>query len=220
VSAALLVIAKAPAPGRSKTRLCPPCTPEEAALLAAAALMDTLEAGTESATFGRRVLVLDGTAGFRLPAGWEVLPQRGAGLDERLGNAFVDAVVEAGEAALLVGMDTPQLTPALLDASAETLLAPGVGAVLGPAIDGGYWAIGLREPDAAVFQGVPMSTTETLTEQRRRLHGLGIAPRELPTLRDVDTFEDAVEVASSAPGSRFARALAHVTQPLASGIPS
>lgn len=204
MNVALLILTKTPEPGRSKTRLCPPCTAEEAAILAEAALLDTLDAGERAAGLGRRVLALDGDVGPRIPRGWEIVPQRGNGQAERIANAFEDV----GGPAFLVGMDTPQLTGALLTRSAERLLDTGVGAVLGPACDGGYWAIGLREPDRRVFEGVPMSTAWTLASQRRRLQGLGIAYRELPELRDVDTFDDALEVAALAPGTRFAGALA------------
>jgi rSAM/selenodomain-associated transferase 1 len=204
VNVALLVLSKTPEPGRSKTRLCPPCTAEKAAILAKAALLDTLDAGERAAGLGRRVLALDGEVGPWVPGGWEVIPQRGNGQAERMANAFEDV----GGSALLVGMDTPQLTGALLTRSAERLLDTGIGAVLGPACDGGYWAIGLREPDHRVFEGVPMSTAWTVASQRGRLQGLGIAYRELPELRDVDTFDDALEVAALAPWTRFAGALA------------
>jgi glycosyltransferase A (GT-A) superfamily protein (DUF2064 family) len=200
MSVALLVIAKAPSPGRSKTRL---CSPREAALLAEAALLDTLDAVDRAPVPGRRVLVLDGELGPWLPHGWDVVGQRGRDLAERIANAFA----EVGAPALLVAMDTPQLTPALVASAARVLLEPGVGAVLGPASDGGYWAVGLREPDAAAFRGVPMSSPHTLSAQRRRLDELGTTWRELPELRDVDTFDDAVKVASLVPRSRFARAL-------------
>jgi rSAM/selenodomain-associated transferase 1 len=199
MSAAIAVIAKAPAPGRSKTRLCPPCTPEQAAALAEAALADTLQA-VAATSAARRVLVLDGAPGSWLPDGFEVIPQRGDGLGERLDNAFADI---AGPA-LVVGMDTPQLTSALL---ARALLALEHGAVIGGAPDGGYWAIGLRSPAPGAFARVPMSTPETGRVQRARLHALGIAFAELPVLRDVDTFADAVAVARRAPGTRFARAV-------------
>jgi rSAM/selenodomain-associated transferase 1 len=203
VSVALLVIAKAPEPGRSKTRLCPPCTPEQAARLAEASLLDTLESVGSARTGGRRVLVLDGPPGPWIPPGWTVLPQRGGGLDERIANAFADGTGPA----LLVGMDTPQLTAALVEASASALLDP-VDAVLGPASDGGYWAIGLRRPDPRAVLGIPMSTSRTYAAQARRLHRLGLSYRRLPELRDVDTFADALEVAALAPTSRFATTLA------------
>ena len=201
MSAALLVIAKEPVPGRVKTRLCPPCTFAEAAALAAAALADTLAAADAAARGGRRVLVLDGRPGPWLPAGWEVAPQRGDGLAERLASAFEDA----GAPALLVGMDTPQVTPgALADGLAALERAP---AVFGPAPDGGYWAIGLRRPDPAVFAGIPMSAAHTGAAQRARLAALGLRTVELPPLRDVDDIAAARAVAAAAPESRFAAAL-------------
>ena len=158
MSVSLIVLAKAPAPGRSKTRLCPPCTPNEAARLAEAALRDTLEV-VAATPVARCLLALDGEPESFVPAGFEVVPQRGDGLDERLAAAFADA----GGPAVLVGMDTPQVTPALLTSAVRLLEAGPAGAVLGPAVDGGYWAIGLRRPEPAVFLGVPMSTPPVST---------------------------------------------------------
>jgi rSAM/selenodomain-associated transferase 1 len=206
----VIVLAKAPVPGRVKTRLCPPCTPEQAARVAAAALADTLEA--VAALDGRRpVLALDTGADatpIRL-AGLDrftVIPQRGRGLDERLAAAFADV---AGPA-LLVGMDTPQVTPALLARSVARLVEPGIDAVLGSAVDGGYWAVGLRAPTDAAFLGVPMSTACTGVAQRDRLAALGLRVAMLPVLRDVDTAADARAVAAAVPGSRFARTVDEV----------
>ena len=113
---ALVVIAKAPVAGRSKTRLTPPCTPDEAALLARAALQDTLDA-VAATPAARRVCVLEGEPGDWLPEGFEVIAQRGDGLDERLAHAFADV----GEPAVLIGMDTPQVTPELLALACERL---------------------------------------------------------------------------------------------------
>jgi rSAM/selenodomain-associated transferase 1 len=204
----LLVIAKEPRPGLSKTRLSPPCSPEEAAGLAEAALRDTLES-VAAVPAARRVLVLEGRPGPWLPAGYEVVPQRAGGLDERLAGAFAAATGPA----FLVGMDTPQVTPALIEASASALAGPEVDAVLGRAEDGGYWAIGLVRPDERAFRGVPMSVETTGEAQRARLDELGLRTEELPVLRDVDFFEDARAVASEAPDSRFARAVGAVGVP-------
>ena len=198
----VIVLAKAPLPGRVKTRLCPPCDPVQAAELAEAALVDTLRA-VAATPCERRVLVLDGAAGPWLPAGFEVLPQRGNGLDERLAHAFIDT----GTGGLLIGMDTPQLTSARLTASLRALQAPRVDAVLGPSVDGGWWALGLRAPDPAAFLGVPMSTPHTGDAQRARLHELRLRTVAFPALRDVDNFDDALAVARTAPGSRFAATL-------------
>lgn len=199
----VIVIAKAPTPGRSKTRLTPPCTAEEAAALARAALIDTLVAVRRSSA-RRRVLALDGdAAGLRGNLrGFRVIPQRGSGLGERLAAAFEDI----REPALLIGMDTPQVSPPLLDRALDLL--SGTDAVLGDTIDGGYWAIGLGGPLASAFTGVPMSTRFTARAQRQRFADLGLSCASLPVLRDVDYYEDALAVAARAPGSRFARCLA------------
>ena len=206
---ALIVIAKAPVPGRVKTRLCPPLGFEQAAALAEAALFDTLAVASRvrRSGGGRRVLAFDGPGGDRFaPAGGEVVAQRGLGLAERLDAAFADV----GGPALLVGMDTPQLTAELLLDGIAALSRPGVDAVLGPARDGGYWSIGLARAVAGVFDGVPMSRRSTCAAQRRRLAELGLSVHEQPVLRDVDTFADAVAVARCAPRSRFALALGGV----------
>jgi rSAM/selenodomain-associated transferase 1 len=201
VTPALLVIAKEPLPGRVKTRLCPPCTPAQAAWLALAALEDTLAACDAAAGGGRRLLVLDGRPGAWVPAGWDVVPQRGGDLTERLAAAF-GAV---GGPALLVGMDTPQIAPAVLEDGLAAL--DGAEAVFGPAEDGGYWAIGLSRPDPAVFARVPMSRPFTGAIQRARLAALGLHTVDLPPLRDVDDIAAARAVAAAAPETRFAAAL-------------
>jgi hypothetical protein len=206
----LLVIAKQPVPGRVKTRLVPPCTYEQAAALAAAALADTLHTAA-AVPARRRVLVLDGEPGPWLPAGFDVVPQCGGPLDERLAAAF--AAVRGP--ALLIGMDTPQVTPALL-----TVDWSGADAWFGPAADGGFWALGLRVPDPALLRGVPMSTPDTGAVQRARLLAAGLRVADLPQLRDVDTAADAVAVARQAPRSRFAaraRELALVLGPASTG---
>ncbi|MFE3736987.1 DUF2064 domain-containing protein [Streptomyces sp. NPDC059134] len=195
----LLVIAKAPLPGRVKTRLTPPFTPGEAAALAEAALADTL-AVVLAAPARRRVLVLDGAPGPWLPPGIEVIPQSAGTLDERLAAAFGQC---AGPA-LLVGMDTPQLTTDLLAPALAPDAWRGCDAWFGPAADGGFWALGLAVPQPELVRGVPMSVPGTGAAQRGRLTAAGLRVRDLPELRDVDTAHDAELVAALAPGSRFA----------------
>ncbi|MFH7597865.1 DUF2064 domain-containing protein [Streptomyces racemochromogenes] len=192
----LLVIAKAPVAGRVKTRLTTAFTPRQAAALALAALRDTLDA-VVAAPARRRVLVLDGQPGPWLPEGIEVVPQAAGGLDVRLAAAF--AVADGP--ALLLGMDTPQVTADLL---APGLDFTGTDAWFGPADDGGFWALGLARPDPALLLGVPMSVPDTGAVQRGRLTGAGLAVRDLPGLCDVDTPADAARVAAAAPGTRFA----------------
>lgn len=202
----MAVIAKEPVAGKVKTRLCPPCTPAQAALIAEAALADTIEAALASRT-ERVVVVLDGAPGRWLPDGVEVVAQRGAGLDERLAHATADV----GGPLVIIGMDTPQVTAVILDDAAERLLDAGTDAVFGPAEDGGYWAIGLRAPEESVFRGVPMSTAETGRAQLAALERRGLRVQHLGTLRDVDTFDDAVAVARLTDGTRFRRTVHRMT---------
>lgn len=195
------VLAKAPLAGRVKTRLCPPLAPAEAAALAEASLADTLGCVART-TCDRRFLFLDGDPGPWLPPGYTVVAQQGADLAARLAHAFT---VVTGPT-VLIGMDTPQVTPELLERAIAALVRPGTTSVLGHADDGGYWAIGLRDPDPSVFAGVPTSTPITGVRQFARLRAFGPVSL-LPQLRDVDTFPDAVAVAPLIPRSRFASTL-------------
>lgn len=193
----LLVIAKAPVPGRVKTRLCPPATYAQAAVVAAASIADTLAAGHG---FARRTVVLDGQ--MAVPPGWRVVRQHGAGLGDRLANAFADTA-RRGVGSLLIGMDTPQVSPGMLHSLATALdhaadrSGAGVDAVLGPASDGGWWSLALRDPlIAAVLRDVPMSTAETGARTLDALRAAGLRVALGPELRDVDTAEDAWAVAA------------------------
>jgi uncharacterized protein len=206
LNAQAIVIAKAPVPGRVKTRLTPPFTPDEAALLAEAALTDTLAAVTATPVV-RRVLALEGSPGSWLPTGFDVIPQRGRGLDERLAAAFAEAHAALPLPMVLIGMDTPQVTPGLLADAAGMLDCAEADAVFGPAADGGFWLLGLRRPDRSLLAGVPMSRADTGRRQLGRLTDAGLRVAMMPELTDVDTATDAELVASQVPGSAFAAAL-------------
>jgi glycosyltransferase A (GT-A) superfamily protein (DUF2064 family) len=190
----LLVMAKTPVPGRVKTRLTPPFSPAEAAALAEAALRDTLDV-VLAAPATRRVVVLDGSPGDWLPAGFEVLAQVEGGLDERIAAALAAVTGPV----LLVGMDTPQLTRDHL-----TVSFTDHDAWFGPAHDGGFWGLGLARPDPALVRGVPMSRDDTGAVQYQRLVRAGLRVGSLPPLRDVDTASCAAIVAAAAPHTRFA----------------
>ena len=198
----IVVLAKQPLAGRTKTRLCPPLTLQQAAEVARASLLDTLDVVLQTPV-RRRLVVLDGIAEGLIPAGFDVLPQRGNGLDERLAAAMADAFADCSLPLLLVGMDTPQVSPSLLTSCLRAL--SGAPSVLGLAEDGGWWVIGLHAPDEQVFLGVPMSSDRTGDAQQQRLVRRGVPPVLLPTLRDIDTVDDLVAVAALvAPYSRLA----------------
>ncbi|WP_165065336.1 TIGR04282 family arsenosugar biosynthesis glycosyltransferase [Marisediminicola senii] len=197
----LVLIAKETIPGRVKTRLHPPLTLEQAAELAAAAIADTLDAAA-GVPADRRVLLFDGN---RVPPGsehYDVMTQVSGDLDERLGAMF-DAC--DGPTAL-IGMDTPQLTADLL-APMFTDWPADVDAFFGPATDGGFWCLALREPTGDLLRGVPMSRDDTGEIQLQRLRDAGLRVWMLQPLTDVDTIDDAREVAADAPHTRFANTL-------------
>jgi rSAM/selenodomain-associated transferase 1 len=200
----IIVLAKVPRPGRVKTRLTPPYTPAEAAKMAAASLADTLRA-VAGVPVARRVLALDEDAGRWCRPGFTVVRQRGKGLDERITLAFDDVFADSPLPALLVGMDTPQVTSADLTEAADALLDAGAHqAVLGPAMDGGFWALGLNQPLANGLVGVPMSQPNTCARTRERLRESGVRVRMLARHRDVDDATSAAAVAALAPYTRFA----------------
>ncbi len=204
----LIVIAKAPVAGRVKTRLSPPFTQAAAAALAEAALVDTLETVLGAAS-AQPILALEGEPGSWLPPGFAVVPQASGGLDARIADAFAAAAQSSPGPALLIGMDTPQLT--------RSVLQPGwddIDALLGPACDGGFWALGFREPDPETVRrtviGVPMSQPDTGPVQLARLRATALRTGPLPMMRDIDTAADAYAVARLCPGSRFASLLTEI----------
>jgi glycosyltransferase A (GT-A) superfamily protein (DUF2064 family) len=213
-------MAKAPVPGLVKTRLTPPAEPEQAAAIAAASLLDTLDAALN--TPGAECVVAmtgdltraarRGELAARLSE-VTVIPQRGGDFAERLANAHADAGwCLPGLPVLQIGMDSPQVGGELLAACAAELGSPGVAAALGPASDGGFWILGLREPsEAELLCEVPMSTADTGVKTLAALQRRELPVRELATLCDVDTLAEAVKVARIVPDGRFAAAVAAVS---------
>jgi uncharacterized protein len=208
----IVVIAKEPMPGRVKTRLTPAFTPAQAAALAEASLTDTL-AAVAGTNVVRRVLALEGRPGRWLPPGFDVISQRGHGLDERITWALTDARVTLPVPVVLIGMDTPQVTPGLLAAAAEPLADHSADATFGLAEDGGFWLLGLREVNPDLILGVPMSRNDTGARQLDRLQRAGLRIQLLPELTDVDTVREAGHVAAITPGSAFAACMAELRQP-------
>jgi uncharacterized protein len=201
----VIVIAEAPAPDRADDWLSPPLRPQQAALVAEAALADTLEA-VAAAPVTRRVLALDGAPGDWLPDGFRVFGQRGSGLDERIAAAFADAYAVAPLPMVLIGTDTPQVTADMLGDAVASLESGEADAVFGPSSDGGFWLIGLRRPDRSLLAGVPMSDQDPGRVLLERLAGAGLRVALAPRLTEVSTFETAEQVAGQCPASRFAAA--------------
>jgi glycosyltransferase A (GT-A) superfamily protein (DUF2064 family) len=206
----LLVVAKAPEPGRAKTRLAATVGDRVAAEIAAAALLDTLDA-VAAAPVAARVVALTGeleaAAGAadirRRLESFTVIGQRGGDFADRLANAHADAA--DGQPVLQIGMDTPQVTDELLASCARRLLE--AQAVLGLACDGGWWVLGVQRPATAeCLRSVPMSQPDTgeLTLKALRDNGIDVYPVEV--LTDFDIVDDVAAVREACdPASRFAR---------------
>ncbi|MBB2989503.1 hypothetical protein FHR72_000966 [Mycolicibacterium iranicum] len=207
----LLVVAKAPVAGLAKTRLAATLGDDRAAAIAAAALLDTLDA-VERTPAACRVVAMTGNLDdahsadeirSRLEA-FVVLPQRGDDFADRLANAHVDAAAACGGLPVVqIGMDTPQVSPALLSRCADALDVHD--AALGMAHDGGWWVLGVRDATwADCLRDVPMSVPDTgsLTLDALRTNGLRVGL--VDELTDVDTVDDIDEVRRAcAPESRF-----------------
>ena len=210
VPVTLLVVAKAPVPGRAKTRLAATVGDRVAADIAAAALLDTLDA-VAAAPVAARVVALTGDLDAAASAAeirqrlvsFTVIPQRGDDFADRLANAHADAA--DGYPVLQIGMDTPQVTAELLTDCARRLLdAP---AVLGFAYDGGWWVLGVGTPTIAeCLRTIPMSQPDTGELTLKALRDSGIDVTSVQRLADIDVVEDVAAVRDACgPASRFAR---------------
>jgi uncharacterized protein len=212
VPVTVLVVAKAPEPGRAKTRLAATVGDRVAADIAAAALMDTLDAVAAAPVAARVVAFtgdLDAAAGAseirRRLESFTVIAQRGDAFADRLANAHADAA--DGHPVLQIGMDTPQVTAELLTDCARRLLDGAPAAVLGLAHDGGWWVLGVHTPSIAeCLRTVPMSRADTGELTLKALRDNGIDVISVQRLADIDVLDDVAEVrAACGPASRFAR---------------
>lgn len=190
---ALAVMAKAPRPGKVKTRLSPTLTPEEAAALNICFLRDTTAnldvlAGEGSAAGLVCYTPVGDEAAFDglLPADFTLIPQRGDGFGERLHWAATDILACGFGAVCLIDSDSPTLPTTALRAAVEALQRPGDRVVLGVSEDGGYYLIGLKQAHAAPFQRITWSTSRVYAETAERVREAGIELVELPLWYDVD----------------------------------
>jgi uncharacterized protein len=210
----LLVVTKAPVPGMAKTRLAVTVGERAAAAIAAATLLDTLDA-VAATPVEARVVALMGDLNqassrseirSRLGA-FTVIEQRGADFAERLANASIDAAAADGaRPILLIASDTPQVTPDLLTGCAQALVT--TDAVFGLAHDGGWWVFGMADAAMAdILRTIPTSGSDTGAVTLSALRDTGIDVTLVAELGDVDTIDDVDAVRRvCAPDSRFVRA--------------
>jgi hypothetical protein len=208
-----LIVAKAPVPGLAKTRLAAALGDRVAAGIAAAALLDTLDAVADT-PLAAKVVALTGDLASACQSeairerlsGFTVVEQRGDSFADRLANAHADAAATAGPMPVLqIGMDTPQVTAELLTRCARALL--GAHAVIGPARDGGWWLLGVADAATAeCLRLVPMSRPDTGAMTYAALLQTGSPVIVLEELADVDTVVDISGVrADCRPSGRFAQ---------------
>ncbi len=182
-AARVVVLTRTPEPGRVKTRLIPALGAEGAARLHEAMALEVVGRALRS---GLGVDVrLSGAPDHPFACALEalgarVLPQGEGDLGERLLRAL-----SGGERRLALGTDCLGFDPAWLREAASL-----DEVALGPAEDGGYWTIGLRDPPPELFRGVPWSTADVLQATLQRASALGLRVRLLPTCYDIDTPED------------------------------
>lgn len=191
----LIIFARDPIPNGAKTRLSPPLAPEDAAYLAEAFLLDTVE--TFVAMNGSRVSVAftpaDAFPRFRKLLGEEMVPwlnPQGSGdLGRRLLHAFAGACPTWWPVAV-IGSDSPDLPPELVEEAFRTLEADEVDVVIGPAADGGYYLIAARQAHPHLFHAIPWSTPGVLAATLQRAEETRLRTRLLPVWNDVDTAQD------------------------------
>ena len=187
----LLVVAKQPAPGQTKTRLCPPLTPVQAAALYDCFLHDTLDTMRKVPDVQRVIGFLpeDAQDYFnQLAPDMGLVCQRGVSLGERLDNLLTEALKNGSQRAVVVDSDSPTLPAAYLSQAFEGLADADV--VLGPTRDGGYYLIGLRQPQPHLLRQVQMSTPNVLSDTLKLAEATGLTVSLLPSWYDVDTIAD------------------------------
>lgn len=198
---AIGVMAKAPRPGFSKTRLCPPLSPGQAAALSAAFLRDITEniamAAHEAsitgyiayAPEGHEALfdghLADGT-GLLLADGSPLMPPDVQGFGRSLLHAILAMLARGHTSAVVLNSDSPTLPTDLLVRAAQVLTDPGDRIVLGPAEDGGYYLLGMKAAHAHLFADIAWSTDTVAETTRLRAAQLGLQVVELPPWYDVD----------------------------------
>ena len=190
----LVVFAKRPEPGKVKTRLCPPFTPEQAAEFYRCLLQDVLEAMARVAPpLGLELrLALHppdavGEPGVPVPAGFGQVAQRGVDLSERMAHSIDRASAEGYAPILIRGSDSPALDGDTLAAALHAL--EDADLVLCPDLDGGYNLVGVRGPAPGLFAH-EMSTGQVLRDTLARAEGLGLRSSLLPAGFDIDTADD------------------------------
>jgi rSAM/selenodomain-associated transferase 1 len=190
---ALAVMAKAPRPGKVKTRLAPPLTLDQAAAINICFLQDTTENIAAVATSGKAAGIISYTpigdeALFSsvLPADFALIPQRGDGFGERLLATAEDLLACGYGSVCLIDSDSPTVPAAAFEQAVAKLAKPGDRIILGPAHDGGYYLIGLKRAHPELFANITWSTSTVFAETIAAAKAANLEAVILPLWYDVD----------------------------------
>ena len=187
---ALAIMAKAPRPGKVKTRLAPPLTLDQSAALNICFLKDTTQnIDSIEAAAGLVCYTPVGDESLfdtLLPSSFALIPQREGTFGERLLAAAQDILSTGFGSVCLIDSDSPTVPAAAFAQAAEALAQPGDRIVLGPSDDGGYYLIGLKQAHPEPFQNITWSTSVVCAETIERIAAAGIELVLLPTWYDVD----------------------------------
>ncbi len=196
---ALVVMARAPIPGRVKTRLQHDLTPEQCAALSLAFLKDavSLAAGLRFYTpflaytpGNKRKLFREIT-----PEGMQIIPQISGGLGERMHQLIVTLETEGYSPVVLIGTDIPTLQPDTLLLAAREL--KNADLCFGPSRDGGYYLVGMNRPDGRIFRNIEWSAPGVLAGTMRNAKAAGLSVALLEEYSDIDTFDDLKKLTAS-----------------------
>ncbi|MEG9438817.1 TIGR04282 family arsenosugar biosynthesis glycosyltransferase [Edaphobacter sp. HDX4] len=190
---ALAIMAKAPRPGKVKTRLSPPLTPEQAAAINTCFLRDTTENIANLAAKAECMGVISYTPlgeehlfeGL-LPAGYRLVAQRGDGFGERLLTTAQDLLACGFSSVCLIDSDSPTVPREAFAMAVDALHRPGNRIVLGPSQDGGYYLIGMKQAHKEVFDNITWSTASVFDETVAAIREIGVELVTLPLWYDVD----------------------------------
>ncbi len=190
---ALLVMAKRPSPGHTKTRLCPPFSAEQAASLYECFLRDALDIARAVPDVTRFIAYSppEEEAYFQqLAPDFELIPQIGANLGERLDFVLSTTLAAGFEQVAAINSDSPTLPPTYLSQAFAQLNHDTIDAVFGPCEDGGYYLIGWKQPHPRLVRDVQMSTSDVLQDTLDIARQENINVSLLPTWYDIDTITD------------------------------
>jgi rSAM/selenodomain-associated transferase 1 len=190
----VVIVAKEPIPGKVKTRLSPEISAADAASLYRCFLIDRIKGIGALAGVDRGVAYTPeeaiGTFSAMPLDGFDLFPQRGADLGERLSNIFLDKLATGYDAVSIVDSDSPDLPNSLIRESLQLLLSKQAEVVFGPCHDGGYYLVGMRRPHPELFRNIPWSTASVLSLSLEKSRKLGLNVKLLSFWNDLDTFED------------------------------